>query len=164
MKKPVNRVVTIDDVPSISGTSYPAPFDSDCAGREEHRIGDALGLENFSVNIVRPAPGDWSLQRHWHSRQDEFLLVLEGELTLVIDSGERILAPGDMVGFPAENGDGHHLINRSNQEARYLEVGDRLPGDEASYSNIDMVRVNRAGKTYYAHKDGMPYSAAQNPK
>src|SRR5262247_3785297 len=112
------------------GTDYPPPFDRLVAGRERRRLGDALGLKNFGVNLMRLPPGCTSSQRHWHSRQDEFVFVVAGEVVLVTDGGEQRLTAGMAAGFPKGRADGHHLLNRSGRDALLLEVGDRTEGDE----------------------------------
>ena len=94
--------------------------------------------------------------RHWHSKQDEFVYVLEGELTLVTDQGEQVLRAGMAAGFAAGSGDGHHMVNRSDATARYLEVGDRRPGDAVTYPDIDLVLADNATDVF-THKDGTPY-------
>jgi uncharacterized cupin superfamily protein len=144
------------EVPIRQGSSYPAPYDEQVAGREKRKIGDALGLRNFGVNIVRLGPGAWSAQRHWHTRQDEFVYILEGELTLVADGGETALGVGMVAGFPAGNGDGHHLVNRTDVAALYLEVGDRMPGDDVDYPDIDMRVENNAEIKRFTNKKGEP--------
>jgi len=137
------------------GAGYPAPFDADCAGRIRQRLGNAGGLTDFGVNLMRLPPGKWSSQRHWHSHEDEFVWVLEGELTLVEDDGETILRAGDGAAFPKNTGNGHHLINRATTTAVYLEVGSRSPVDVTTCSDIDMKSANADGR--FVHKDGTPY-------
>lgn len=144
-------------VPARAGSNYPAPFRDAVAKREKRALGDALGLTNYGVNLVWLPPGTASSQRHWHSRQDEFIYVLEGELTLVTNAGPQVLGPGMAAGFPKASGDGHHLINRTGRDAYYLEVGDRTPGDETDYSDIDMLVRHVDGKRRFVHKDGTPY-------
>jgi len=144
-------------VPARTGTTYPEPLAADAAKREKRALGDALGLGNFGVNLVRIPPGTASSQRHWHSHQDEFIYVLEGTLVLVTDGGEQTLTPGMAAGFPAGSGDGHQLVNRSAADAVYLEVGDRTEGDEVEYSDIDMRMCRIDGEKRYVHKDGTPY-------
>ena len=140
-----------------TGFGYPAPFDADCAGRERRRLGDAFGLTQFGVNMVHLSPGQWSSQRHWHSHEDEFAMMLEGELVLVTDAGEQVVRPGMVMGFPAGAENGHHLVNRSDSVAVYLEVGTRDPLDECDYPDIDMrVRIVD-GRDRYVHRDGTPY-------
>src|SRR5437899_5974515 len=120
------------DVPAVPvrvGTSYPEPFNNACAGRTRKRLGDAGRLTAFGVNLMPLPPGGWSSQRHWHSHEDEFVYVLEGELALVEDAGETLQRAGDCAAFPKGSGDGHHLINRSGETAVYLEVGSRQPED-----------------------------------
>ena len=149
------RILDPADVP-VRGTTYPAPYDEQVAGREKRKVGNALGLRNFGVNFVRLKPGAWSSQRHWHTRQDEFIYILEGEVTLVTDAGEALLSPRMVAGFPAGNGDGHHLVNRSESDAVYLEVGDRLPGDEVDYPDIDMRVENMAEVKRFTNMKGEP--------
>jgi uncharacterized cupin superfamily protein len=144
-------------VPTVVSTAYPEPFRALVAGRERRRLGDALGLKNFGVNLTCLKPGSASSQRHWHVKQDEFVYILEGELVLVSDAGEQVLTPGMAAGFPAGKHDGHHLVNRSGRDAIFLEIGDRTPGDEGEYPDIDMVFRIRDGKSLYLHKDGTPY-------
>ena len=145
-------------VPEQVGSSYPEPFASRVGGRRKQALGDALGLRNFGVNLVRLSPGALSSMRHWHSRQDEFVYVLEGELALVTDAGEQTLAPGMAAGFAAGSGDGHHLVNRSDRDAIYLEVGDRSPGDDVVYPDVDLALPHRPdGAELFTHKDGKPY-------
>jgi uncharacterized cupin superfamily protein len=158
MSKPLNPpALDPATVPAVGGTSYPEPFRALVAGRERRRLGDALGLKNFGVNLTRLRPGAASAQRHWHTRQDEFVFVVEGEVVLVTDAGEQVLTPGMAAGFPAGKPDGHHLVNRSGRDAVYLEIGDRTPGDEGEYPDIDMVFRIVGGRVAYLHKDGTPY-------
>ena len=135
------------------GTSYPPEFDAPCVAREKRRIGDALGLRNFGVNLVTLPPGTASSQRHWHSHQDEFVYIVEGEATLVTDAGEQALGPGMVAGFPAGRADGHHLVNRSGADVVYLVVGERPPADDVDYPDIDMLL--RGGR--FVRRDGTPY-------
>jgi uncharacterized cupin superfamily protein len=134
-------------------TDYPEPFRARVAGRRRVRLGDRFGLTNFGVNITRLDPGGVSALRHWHSRQDEFVYVVEGELTLVTNAGEQILRPGMCVGFPAGRPDGHQLLTRSGGPAAYLEIGDRTDGDDCRYPDEDL--VFRDGR--YLHRDGTPW-------
>ena len=121
--------INIDAVPKRQGSGYPSPFDAPCTKRVRQRLGNAGGLTDFGVNLMRLPPGNWSSQRHWHSAEDEFVYVLEGELTLIEDDGETILRAGDCAAFPKGSGNGHHFINRSDATALYLEVGTRSPTD-----------------------------------
>jgi uncharacterized cupin superfamily protein len=142
--------------PLSKGTLYPTPFDLPCRARSRIRLGDAAGLDQFGVNLCRLPPGAWSSQRHWHTAEDEFVYVVEGEVVLVTDSGEETLKAGDCAGFKAGDGDGHHLQNRSGADALVLEVGTRRDGDEAYYPDIDLV----AAGDEYLHRDRTPYPPA----
>ena len=147
--------VDIDAVPRRLGVGYPAPFAAPCAGRVRQRLGDAGGLTDFGVNLMRLPPGNWSSQRHWHSHEDEFVYILEGEVVLVEDGGETVLRAGDCAAFAKGSGNGHHLINRAAGTAVYLEVGSRQPDDLTTCSDIDMMSANADGA--FTHKDGTPY-------
>ncbi|HZD25812.1 MAG TPA: cupin domain-containing protein [Alphaproteobacteria bacterium] len=150
-------VIDIAAVPVKRGSGYPPEFQGPVATREKQALGDAAGLKNFGVNLVRVPPGTDSTQRHWHSRQDEFVYVLEGELTLVTDAGAQVLTAGMCAGFPANSGDGHVLRNLSDTDAVYLEVGDRTPGDEVDYPDVDMQVKEVDGVRRPLHRDGTPY-------
>ncbi len=139
------------------GASYPEQFQALCAVREKRALGDPLGLTNFGVNLVTLKPGSGSAERHWHSRQDEFIYVLEGEITLITNAGEQVLKPGMVAGFPAGADDGHNLINRGAADARYLEIGDRTAGDEVVYPDIDLAARSVGGAFKFFTKDGKPY-------
>ena len=147
--------IDVAAVPERKGTYYPAPFDAPSAERVRQRLGDAGGLRDLGVNLMRLPPGGWSSQRHWHSHEDEFVYVLEGELTLIEDGGESVLQAGDCAAFPKNSGNGHHMINRSSVTARYLEVGSRNPDDVITCSDIDMMSPSSDGR--FLHKDGTPY-------
>jgi len=135
-------------------TNYPEPYKSRVAGRRRRRLGDAAGLKNFGVNLVRLEPGSESSMRHWHEKQDEFIYVLEGSVTLVTNAGRQILGPGMCAGFPARSADGHQLVNESGKTVMYLEIGDRTPDDSASYSDVDLAVRMVDGKWVFSHKDG----------
>lgn len=121
-----------------TGSGYPAPYHEPCLGRSRHRLGDAAGLTQFGVNLLRLEPGAWSSQRHWHKVQDEFVWVLEGEVVLVTESGEEVLRAGEGAGFKAGDPDGHHLQNRSGVPAVVLEMGTRTEIEEVDYPDIDL--------------------------
>jgi uncharacterized cupin superfamily protein len=145
-------------VPPRLGSIYPAPFADRLAGREKRALGDALRLTQFGVNLVTLPAGAWSSQRHWHAHEDEFIYVLQGEVTLVTDTGQKTLKAGMAAGFPAGKADGHHLINQSDNPALYLEVGTRAETEVAQYSDIDMVARKEGGRFVFTHKNGDPYS------
>ncbi len=148
--------IDVTSAKTVVGSRYPPPFDAPCATRLRRCLGDAANLSQFGVNLTRLPPGAWSSQRHWHTAEDEFVYVLEGELVLVTESGEEILRAGDCAGFRAGMADGHHLQNRGSQEALFLEIGSRrIELDEVFYPDIDLKALkNRAG---FAHADGRPY-------
>ena len=145
--------IDVANAPKRIGSSYPAPFDEPCKDRERVRLGAAAKLTQFGVNRLRLGPGQWSSQRHWHSHEDEFIYVLEGEVVLVTNGGEERLVAGDCAGFRAGDADGHHLQNRSDREAVVLEVGTSAEGGVVEYPDIDL-RADEAG---WAHKDGTRY-------
>lgn len=136
-------------------SAYPEVFRSRVLPREKRALGDALGLTRFGVNLTTLFPGKESSLRHYHSHEDEMVFVLEGEVVLRTDEGEQVLTAGMCAGFPAGSKNGHHLINRSEHPARYLEIGNRDPADSANYSDVDLtVSKNAAGAWVYARRDG----------
>lgn len=151
--------IDVKSLPNVTGTSYPSPFDEPCRGRENRRIGVAAGLTQFGVNLTRLPPGAWSSQRHWHAREDEFVYVLEGEVTLVTDGGEETLGPGDAAGFPAGDKNGHHFQNRTDKDVLFIAIGTRDDEDCGEYPDIDMVFTpgRYSGRGGYAKKDGTRY-------
>jgi uncharacterized cupin superfamily protein len=142
-------------VEARSATIYPDPFRACVAGRAKRKLGDACKLTRMGVNETTLQPGARSALRHWHTLEDEFVYVLEGELILVEDGGETVLHAGDCAAFAKNSGNGHHLINRSGAMAVYLEVGSRQPDDLTTCSDIDMMSTNADGR--FVHKDGTPY-------
>jgi uncharacterized cupin superfamily protein len=138
-------------------SNYPEPFASRVSAREKRPLGDLFGVANFGVNLTRLPPGTASALRHWHSLEDEFVMVLEGEATLVTDAGETLLRPGMTAGFPKGKADGHQLVNRSQSDVVYLEVGDRRPGDDVAYPDDDLAALWRDGRRVYVHTDRRPY-------
>ena len=137
---------------------YPEPFASRMAGREKRQLGDVFGLQNFGVNFTRLAPQAVSALRHAHTRQDEFIYVLQGQPTLHTDEGRTLLSPGVCAGFRAGTGNGHRLVNETSEEVVYLEVGDRSPDDQGSYPDDDLQAVMVNGLWTFSHKDGTPYA------
>lgn len=143
--------------PRTRPSNYPEPFASRMSRREKRQLGNAFGLTNFGVNLTRLAPGGESALLHRHSRQDEFVYILEGQPTLVTDTTEIPLGPGMCAGFPA-GGVAHHLVNRTEADVVYLEIGDRTDGDTAEYPQDDIsAALGPDGKWVFAHKDGTPY-------
>jgi uncharacterized cupin superfamily protein len=134
------------------GSSYPPEFAVLTAGRAKQALGNVAGLTGFGVNLVRLAPGAWSSVRHWHTHEDEFVYIIEGEAVLVTDAGEQILRPGMAAGFPAGAADGHHLINRTDATVTYLEIGSRHPQDDCYYPDADLFA--RHGEAFFRRKDG----------
>jgi uncharacterized cupin superfamily protein len=138
-----------------TGSGYPAPFNEPCMQRIRQQLGDAGGLTQFGVNLLTLPPGSWSSQRHWHTAEDEFVYVLSGEVTLITNKGEEVMRPGDFAAFPKNDGDGHHLVNKSKAPATVLEVGARPDEDFVTYPDIDMIFDSNVDA--YTHRDGSPY-------
>lgn len=159
MSKQSNPIalVAADVPPRVKPSAYPEPFASRMSGREKRPLGDLFGLKNFGVNLTRLVPGAVSALRHAHTKQDEFIYILQGYPTLHTDEGKTQLSPGMCAGFKAATGDGHCLINETSDEVVYLEVGDRTPGDEATYPDDDLKAALVEGKWQFQHKDGTPY-------
>jgi uncharacterized cupin superfamily protein len=153
----MGKRIDVDAVVPVIGTLYPIPFDQPCRKRERRKIGDAAGLTQFGVNLLRLPPGAWSSQRHWHTDSDEFVYVLSGEVVLVTDDGEELLHAGHVAGFKAGDANGHCLQNRSDLDALVLEIGSRTASDAGYYSDIDMVAPAGARPAIYTRRDGTPY-------
>ena len=138
-------------------SNYPEPFASRMAGREKRALGDLFGLANFGVNVTKLAPNASSSLRHAHTKQDEFIYILQGNPTLHTDEGFTVLSPGMCAGFKAGTGNGHRLVNQTSEDVLYLEVGDRTTGDEGSYPDDDLKALLVEGKWKFFHKDGTSY-------
>lgn len=156
-KKPSIAIAARDVPPRSKPSIYPEPFASQMKGREKRQLGDFFGLTNFGVNLTRIAPGAVSALRHAHTKQDEFIYILQGAPALHTNEGLTRLAPGMCAGFKAGSDNAHHLVNDTAEEVLYLEVGDRTPGDEGSYPNDDICAKLIEGKWQFTHKDGTPY-------
>ena len=145
------------DVAPVSKSGYPEPYRSRVLPREKRALGDALGLTRIGVNLTTLPPGKESSMRHHHSREDELVFIVEGEVVLRTDGGEQVLRAGMCAGFPAGSGDGHQLVNRSERPARYLEISNRDPEDTADYPDVDLAMRRGPGGTVFTRKDGTPY-------
>jgi uncharacterized cupin superfamily protein len=147
------KKINLSTVPAQTGSSYPHPFDTLCRGQSCQRLAHHAGLTLFGVNLTVIEPGAWSSQRHWHTEEDEFVWVVEGELCLVTDAGEEVLRAGDCAAFRRGDPDGHHLVNKSTRPATVLEIGNSHPQDRCTCPDIDMIAEARG----YIHRDGTPY-------
>lgn len=151
-------IVAAQAAPRTKPSNYPEPFATRMAGRLKRPLGDVFGLTHFGVNLTRLVPNASSALRHAHSRQDEFVYILEGRPTLLTDDGRTLLEPGMCAGFKAGTGNAHCLVNETTSDVVYLEIGDRTPGDEGSYPDDDLrARLDGNGKWIFVHKDGSPY-------
>ncbi len=154
-----NAIRALDAAPRSKPSNYPEPFATRVRGREKRALGDVFGLQNFGVNLTRLQPQAISALRHAHSKQDEFVYILQGHPTLLTDAGATPLEPGMCAGFRAGSGDAHQLINQTSTEVLYLEVGDRTPGDQGQYPDDDLQALLQAdGGWKFVHKDGTPYA------
>lgn len=154
-------VIDLSRVPVKTGSIYPEPYASMMAGRSSLRLGDAGGLTQFGANLVTLEPGALSSLRHWHLNEDEFVMVTQGECTLVQDAGETVMRPGDCAAFPAGSTDGHQFINRSSFVARFLVVGTKAPREVATYSDVDLRVEMEAGKARFTYKDGSDFKGVR---
>lgn len=145
-------------VPVKTGSIYPEPYASMMQGRSSLRLGDAGGLTQFGVNLVRLAPGALSSLRHWHAHEDEFVMVTEGECVMVTDAGETVMRAGDCAAFPAGTPDGHHFVNRTDRPAAFLVVGTKAPREVATYSDVDLRVEMAGGKARFTYKDGSDWA------
>jgi uncharacterized cupin superfamily protein len=146
----------IESIPERRGSRYPEPFSSRMGERSKRRLGEEFGLSQFGVNLTTVGPGAQSALRHWHTLEDELIYVIEGEVVLVSDDGEQVMRAGDVIGFKAGLQDAHHMINRSNAPARYIEVGSRIDADTAHYPDDDLKWADE-GDFVALHKDGTRY-------
>ena len=150
-------VIDLSTCPVKTGSIYPEPYASEMKGRSSLRLGDAGGLTQFGANLVMLEPGAQSSLRHWHLNEDEFVMVTEGECTLVQDEGATVMRPGDCAAFPAGDGNGHHFVNRTDRMARFLVVGTRSRREIATYSDVDLVLELSEGKARFSYRDGTPW-------
>jgi len=151
--------IDIANVSLDTATGYPPPFNKAVEGRSRKRLARAAGLTQFGVNLCTLKPGAASSQRHWHENEDECVYVLQGEVVLCEDGGETVLKPGDAAGWKAGVPNGHCLVNRSNRDAVFIEVGTRAASERAHYSDIDMMAVRDGKVARYTKKNGEPYSS-----
>ncbi len=154
-----NKPSAIDtaEVEARIGTGYPAVFAGHCADREKKVLGRVFGLTQFGVNLTTLPPGQWSALRHWHQKEDEFVYVVSGELVLVDDDGEHRLGPGMCAGFPAGVKNGHHVINKSDRPASFIEVGTRSPTEHAEYPDDDLIAEKDQDGFHFFNRKGEPY-------
>jgi uncharacterized cupin superfamily protein len=147
----------LDAIPATNRTTYPMPFAANMAKRWFRRLAPAASLADFGISHVRLEPGGMSSQRHWHDDPDEFVVILEGEAVLIEEDGETILRAGDCAAFPKSVANGHHLVNRSDQDCLFLAIGGA--GDTGChYPDVDLDW--NAAEQRYTHKDGTPYAVA----
>ncbi len=151
------NIIDPSQVPSRTGSNYPDIFKPVVAGREKKRLGDAAGIKNFGVNLTTLPPKSRSALRHWHTKQDEFIYVLSGEMTLLTDEGKSILQAGQAVGFLAGEANGHCLYNHTEAIATYLEIGDRSLDDQVTYPDDDLMAHMTEQGWQFTHKDGTSY-------
>ena len=150
--------IDIAKLPVDTRSTYPEPFNRVVAGRERKRLGNAVGLDQFGVNLTTLKPGAASALRHWHEKEDELVYILEGEVVLIEDDGETALKPGDAAGFKANVRNGHHLVNKSSRNAVYLEIGTRSKHERAEYPDVDLLVIRDEKGGRFTHKNGEPYS------
>ena len=148
--------IDIAKIPAQKLAAYPQRFAAVIAGREKQRLGDAVGLTQFGVNITRIKPGSASALRHWHEQEDELIYMLEGELVLCEDGGETVLRAGDAAGFKAGSGNGHCLVNRGSRDALYLEVGTRAASERVHYPDVDLRMERDAAGRRFVTRAGEP--------
>jgi len=136
---------------------YPEPYRSDVGDRERKAIGDAAGLTQFGVNLMRLGPGGKSSMRHWHENEDEFVYILSGEAVLIENDGETVLRAGDAAGWKAGADNAHHLVNRSHADVTFIEVGTRSSDDEGHYPDVELSYHKKDGKIWFTKKDGSSF-------
>jgi uncharacterized cupin superfamily protein len=155
----MNKAAIVDPktITPRTATVYPREFEGAVKGREKRALGDFFGLTQYGVNLTTLAPGTWSSHRHWHEYEDEFVFVVEGEITLIDNAGEHLLKPGMCAGFKAGVANGHHLVNKTKAPVTYLEIGTRAPIERAYYSEADMFFEKDGAKTTVTRRNGLPF-------
>ena len=153
--------IHMDSVPVDQGSDYPPPLDQGFENRVRRRLGDAAGLTTMGVNLTTLPPGGGSSLRHWHEVEDEMVFVLSGRLTLIDDTGETEIGPGEAAGFPGGDANAHRLVNRGSEPARYLEIGTRPREDRCHYAEHDLIAHDRDGETWFTTRDGTPITDAK---
>ena len=151
--------ITPTTVSAKTSSVYPQQFQSTVQGRSKRALGDYFGLKNFGVNHTTLEPGAASALQHYHSKQDEFVYILQGTATVRMGTKEMEMKAGSCIGFPAGQGEGHCIVNRSKEPVAFLEIGDRTTGEEVDYPEVDLKCVEKNGKWTFLHKDGTPYEA-----
>jgi len=154
---PKKHAFRAEDVSEISGTGYPSPLDRIAEGRTKRKVSDHAGLSDYGINITTLPPGAWSSQRHWHEQEDEFTYVMSGELVLVTDDGEETVTAGHMMGFPKGVENAHHLVNRSDKDAVYMEIGTRCMTEICHYPDVDLHMIMENDEDVFYRKDGTRY-------
>ena len=151
--------VNLGTAETVIGTNYPAPYDAPCLRRHRIRVGDAGGLTQFGAHVITLPPGEWSSQRHWHSHEDELVYIMSGTPTLIDDEGEQVLSPGDFTAHPAGDSNGHHMINKTDEDVVFLVIGTRNPQEDSGhYPDIDLaIPANGTPNRVFTRKDGTPY-------
>jgi len=151
--------VNLEAAETVTGTNYPAPYDAPCLRRHRIRVGDAGGLSQFGAHVITLPPGEWSSQRHWHSHEDELVYIMSGTPTLIDDEGEQVLSPGDFTAHPAGDSNGHHMINKTDEDVVFLVIGTRNPQEDSGhYPDIDLaIPANGTPNRVFTRKDGTPY-------
>ena len=155
----MSKPATVDPktITPRTATVYPPEFAGAVKGREKRALGDFFGLTQYGVNLTTLAPGSWSAHRHWHENEDEFVYVIEGEITLIDDAGEHLLKPGMCAGFKSGVRNGHHLVNKTETPVTYLEIGTRAPIERAYYPEADMFFEKDGTKTTVTRRNGLPF-------
>ena len=154
--------IDLDAAPYREGSIYPEPYNGQMAGRSSRRLGQAAGLTQFGVNIVTLQPGAVASLRHWHLKEDEFAIVLTGELVLSEDSGETVMHPGDCAAWKAGVAEGHRFVNRSDAEASFLVVGSKSEGEVATYTEVDFKIHMEGGNARFTYHDGSAWDGPRD--
>jgi uncharacterized cupin superfamily protein len=149
--------IDLAEAPVKTGSIYPPPYAEMVVGRSSQRLGDAGGLTQFGVNLVTLQAGAMSSLRHWHLVEDEFVMVTQGEVTMVTNTGPETMRVGDCAAFPAGSPNGHHFINHTNAPAQFLVVGSKAAREVATYSDVDLMVTMESGRATFTRKDGTPY-------
>ncbi|MCA0417590.1 MAG: cupin domain-containing protein [Proteobacteria bacterium] len=140
-------------------STYPTHLQEPVRGRRKRRLGLQAGLRKLSVVHVELPPGAASSLKVWQSHEDEYVLVLAGEATLVTDASEEILKPGQSAGFPAGQAIGHQIVNRGITPLVFIEVGTIADENVSTYPDDDLLQVPDGRGRRFVRHDGTPFGA-----
>jgi uncharacterized cupin superfamily protein len=128
--------------------------DTPCGPARMLRFSDTGGLTQFGAFVEILPPGSRSSLCHWHQREDEFVYMLTGEVTVHEGGTSTLLLPGQAVCFKAGVAAGHYLQNLGTADASYLVVGTRMEAEVVTYPDHDRVYYAGGAAPRFTTLDG----------